>query len=515
MQAHQPPGEKASRFETVAALTLIALGIGLRLWLRTPTDFWEDEVIAATHAMQPLGRFFVDIVRNDIHPPLYFLQLNLWALLGQSDLWLKLNSVLWSLAALASLWWTANKLYGSRMALLAAAVFAILPSPTYMADQLRMYAMLATLIIWAFYFASICFSGETRSRKNLIWLALLLIAISNTHAIGAIAVFSIGIYSLSLVLAHPRDRRPVKTWLLIYGISAACALPWIVNGMIHDANLSIWEGFADFVTAASATTLGLIAFGEPFLRTPGATVWLAIVLFGLAGRRSRAMTFAFLLLPLLLGTAAEILHKPLFKWNVFSTLQAPFFALVLAQGLKMRDNRMVRLLSAGCVFAFLAIGIATRLTVRESEGYRALTDLIRANYRQGDIVYAPQPSIFGGLAWYLEGPRWGSPLAIAPPPSPQWRKVYDKLGTRLVGLLGLEPQTQILHGKNVTMLIGNGSADQAAGASRIWLVTVPRADLKPGYPPPQFHGLVPQWSQQERLEVTLYAASPQKIIPAR
>ena len=41
------------RFDLVAAGGLIALGLGLRLWLRTPTDFWEDEIIAATHA--PLG----------------------------------------------------------------------------------------------------------------------------------------------------------------------------------------------------------------------------------------------------------------------------------------------------------------------------------------------------------------------------------------------------------------------------------------------------------------------------
>lgn len=186
-------GDKPSRLDLVAAGTLIALGIGLRLWLRTPTDFWEDEFIAATHAMQPFGRLLVNIVRNDVHPPLYFLQLHAWSLLGQSDIWLKLNSVLWSLAALASLWWTTSRLYGSRAALLATAIFAILPSPVYMADQLRMYAMLAFLIIWAFYFATITFGGDGRGRKNPVLLTILLIAICNTHAIGAIAVFSNGI----------------------------------------------------------------------------------------------------------------------------------------------------------------------------------------------------------------------------------------------------------------------------------------------------------------------------------
>lgn len=515
MPANSTHGEKPSRFDVAAAGTLIVLGIGLRLWMRTPTDFWEDEFIAATHAMQPFGRLLINIVRNDVHPPLYFLQLHVWSLLGQSDVWLKLNSVLWSLAALASLWWTANRLYGSRTALWATAIFAILPSPAYMADQLRMYAMVATLIIWAFYFASISFGGETRHRKNLICLALLLIAICNTHAIGAIAVFSNGIYALCLILARPRAERPFKAWLLIYGIAAVSAAPWIATSLVHDANLSGWDGVRGLITAVSATTLGQVAYQQPLLRAPGAAVWLAIVVLGLASRRSRMATLAFLLLPLLLATAAELLHKPLFKWNIFSTMAAPFLALLLAQGLGKSGNRSLRLLSAGCTLAFLVLSIDTRLTVRESEGYRAVADLIRSNYKPGDIVYAPQPSIFGGLAWYLEGPHWGSPLAIAAKPSPQWRKVYDKLGPDLVAILGLEPKSQILHGKNVTLLVGNDSADQAAGASRIWLVTVNRADLKPGYPPRDLDGLASQWSQPGRLQINLYASSPQKFVEAR
>lgn len=512
MQIDSTKDDSPIRYQGLAWL-LILLGVAIRLWMRLPTDFWEDEFIAATHAMQPFGRLLVNIVRNDVHPPLYFLQLHLWALLGQSDVWLKSNSVLWSLAALGSLWWTANRLYGSRTALLATAIFAILPSPAYMADQLRMYAMLATLIIWAFYFASITFGRG--SRKNLVWLALLLIAICNTHAIGAIAVFSNGIYALCLILARPRTERPLRPWLLIYGVAAVSAAPWIATSLVHDANLGGWDGINGFIMAISSTSLGQLAYQQPLLRAPGAAMWLAIVVFGLANRRSRAVTFAFLLLPLLLATVAELLHKPLFKWNIFSTMAAPFLAILLARWLAESGNRALRLFSAGCALVFLALCIDTRLTVRESEGYRPLADLIRANLKPGDIVYAPQPSIFGGLAWYLEGPNWGSPLAIAAKPSPQWRKVYDKLGPQLVGILGLEPKTQFIRGKNATLLVGNDSADQAAGATRVWLVTVDRRDLKDGYPPPELNGLHPQWSKPGRLRTTLYASSPQTVVGAR
>ncbi|MEO8301333.1 MAG: hypothetical protein ABI608_06050, partial [Rhizomicrobium sp.] len=75
----------AKLIEIFAAGTLIVLGIGLRIWIRTPTDFWEDEIIAATHAMQPFWRLLINIVRNDVHPPLYFLQLHVWSLLSETD----------------------------------------------------------------------------------------------------------------------------------------------------------------------------------------------------------------------------------------------------------------------------------------------------------------------------------------------------------------------------------------------------------------------------------------------
>ena len=86
MLASSTHDEKPSRFDVAAAGTLIVLGIGLRLWMRTPTDFWEDEFIAATHAMRPFWQVLIDTVRNDVHPPLYFLQLHAWSLVSQSDL---------------------------------------------------------------------------------------------------------------------------------------------------------------------------------------------------------------------------------------------------------------------------------------------------------------------------------------------------------------------------------------------------------------------------------------------
>src|ERR1700722_5682836 len=182
------PTARPSQLERLIAFSLIALGVALRVWVRSPIDFWEDEIIAATHAVQPFWHVIIDSFRNDTHPPLYFLQLHLWALLDRSDLWLKLNSVAWSLAALVSVWWVVKSQFGVRVALFGTAIFAILPSPVFMADQVRMYGMLITLVVWAYYFGSQIFAGGRATKATLICQGALLVSIVNIHAIGFLAV---------------------------------------------------------------------------------------------------------------------------------------------------------------------------------------------------------------------------------------------------------------------------------------------------------------------------------------
>ena len=504
--------DQASSTERAVALSLIAFGVLFRLWLRYPTDFWEDEIIAATHAGVPLWQLVAEVVRNDTHPPLYFLQLDIWGWISRSDLWLTLNSVAWSYVAIFSLWSVAGRLYGRRVALLAAAVFAVSPSPTFLADQLRMYPMLATLFIWTFFLTVRLFRDRRRSAGAVAGLWLLQLAIINSHAIGFYAVLMEGIFALSLILAQPRERSALALWLGVYASLAVCALPWLVSGMMHDGNLGDGGGIGGVLNSLATTTIGLIARG-PWLTALGILAYAAAVAAGLSSQKTRLATWSFLIAPLALSALVSLAYKPLFKWNLFSTLAAPVIALNLAIAYAEAGERRLRSLGVPAFVALLCLlAIATRLSVHISSGFRDRANLVLANYRPGDLVYAPQQPVFWGVAHYLAGPDWGSPLRISQPPSPQWRSVYRKLGPGLVRTFHLVPDTQMLESNGIKILVGNDSADQAAGARRIWLLTMPRADLKPGYPPALLAGLAPQWSDHNHTWATLYARGPQKIV---
>ncbi|HEX3755807.1 MAG TPA: glycosyltransferase family 39 protein [Rhizomicrobium sp.] len=505
--------DRTSRVERIAAMVLIALGVTIRIWIRYPTDFWEDEIIAATHAVQPFWQIPVEALRNDTHPPLYFMQLHFWGWFGHSDVWLTLNSVVWSLVAIISVWSVGRKLYGARAALLAAAVFAVLPSPSYFADQLRMYSMLAAIIVWAFYLSVRLFEERRRTVAIIVGLELLLLAIIYTHAIGFVAVLLNGIYAFRLAMRRGRNGRALPLWFGIYGLAALAALPMLASGMLHDANLSDGGGFAGILASLAAPALGEIVYGSGLFLALDVLAYLAIIVFGLGSRRTVAQTLVFLVLPLVLSILVGLFFKPIFKWNFFSTMAAPFIGLIVAQALTGPSEKRVswHVCAFLLVLLLLTMSIVTRLTHFVSSGFRDRANLIAANYRPGDLVYAPQQSVFWGAAWYLAGPNWGSPLSIAAAPSPQWQRVYRKLGPALVRALHLMPDTQLLDRGGIKILSGNESGGQAAGASRVWMLTMPRVDLKAGYPPATFNGLPQQWSDHNHTWLTLYAAGSQQV----
>ena len=84
--------------DVAIALLLIGLGVWLRLAGLGRDSFWLDEIYSVSLAnLSGLGTV-VAVFLFDVHPPLYYLQLNAWGLFGHGDTWLSLNSVCWSTA---------------------------------------------------------------------------------------------------------------------------------------------------------------------------------------------------------------------------------------------------------------------------------------------------------------------------------------------------------------------------------------------------------------------------------
>jgi len=462
----------------------IVVGITLRMTLRFSTTLWEDEIIAATHAVQPVARLITNVVIHDIHPPLYFLELHFWSSLGQTDSWLVANSTLFSVVALASILYTVHRTMDLAHALGSAAVLAVLPSAIWMAQELRMYAMLSVILIWLFYFTHLFFARAEQSARNFFGVLILGTATVYTHAIGFFAVFFYAVYAASWLFTRRASRRDWLLWFLAFAIVGVMAIPLLVGDMVHKADMPPPAGLSDI-----AGWMGSVVTGEgyktvPWLEPAGAFIFILIMCLGTAYLQTRRVTWCFLILPMFFCFALGVTVKPIFKANFFSTFFSPFLAIVVASlVISLPFGRVIRSTLLGCVLgALLVMAVVNRLALDATNGYYGRVASAIAHEKQaGDVVWAPQGDIFWGMAWYLIGPDWGSPLAIATPFRPQsrWWKVFDWLGPDLVQNLGVLPTSQtITTSDGLPIMMGAESQPKVQQAKRVWLVTyAPRNDI--------------------------------------
>jgi len=80
----------------VLVLVLIA-GATLRIVKLGSESLWLDEAYSIYTSQESLPAI-VQETSKDVHPPLYYLQLSLWALLSHDDFWLMANAIFWSTA---------------------------------------------------------------------------------------------------------------------------------------------------------------------------------------------------------------------------------------------------------------------------------------------------------------------------------------------------------------------------------------------------------------------------------
>lgn len=137
---HLCPGELRALLFIVflsAALCLPALGA---------RSLWPDELFSAEMAQRGLAALWKGASREDIHPPLYYMLLRLWALaFGGSEVSLRLPSVAAALASLPLAFVSFKVLAGSRTAILA--TFWLATSPFFVLySRMARYYSLALLL---------------------------------------------------------------------------------------------------------------------------------------------------------------------------------------------------------------------------------------------------------------------------------------------------------------------------------------------------------------------------------
>jgi hypothetical protein len=408
----------------------------------------------------------VETFRNDIHSFFYFLLLKAWGTFGQSsDAVMLLSSVAFGVFSVFVIWFVVRDLFGPTAGLWAAALFCLLPTFAWSLSNLRMYSLLPALVVLVWW-RNLCFFKQGGTGSEALLLIVAEVLYCHTHAID---LFFLPFIALAAVIetARPFDSRLFRRWVIAQLAVLVMICPMMVSALVRGSEPLPAPSLASLFTFPGA----LFAFwgAHQGLIVLGQMVFISMAILGLSSREGR---IAILTIPIAALVVCILLSmtKPMFKSPVFTANLTPFLvifsAVAISRGLEAGKAKaaigLVTLLCSAC-------GITLR-EYRPSENYRPAAEFVAANVQAGDLVVAPSPSVYWGIARYAIGPDWGEPLAVMPAANAQWASLIRRLPAGLARRLMLEPKTDLITKNGVTYVIGTDIEATQANAGRLFVV---------------------------------------------
>lgn len=160
-----------------------------RLWfIDKPEGLWNDEYVSWNIAAQTNLNDFFSLMYKNCHTPLYYFYLRAWMLIcGDTDISLRLSSVLPSIISIITMFFVGKELKNEKAGLLCALITAISSFNIYFAQEARLYSLLFlfTALVTLFFIKS----TKEQTNKNLLLYFTLNALLCATHTLGIIFSF--------------------------------------------------------------------------------------------------------------------------------------------------------------------------------------------------------------------------------------------------------------------------------------------------------------------------------------
>lgn len=220
---------------------IVLLGLGLRLiFIDKPDGLWNDEYVSWSVASIPYGKAFWQAVFAQCHMPLYYFYLKFFMhFFGNSDLMLRLTSVLPGVLSILSMYFVGKELKDRRAGILCAAITSISSFLIYFSQEVRFYSLL-------FLFSSLVLLFTLKLLKeqklsNIIFFIFFNLLVIFTHTLGFIFI----IYNLIFIcrvgsLTHLKKYKIGIPLLLL----SLIGLPLLFSIFTTHTQSQFWSGFA-------------------------------------------------------------------------------------------------------------------------------------------------------------------------------------------------------------------------------------------------------------------------------
>jgi hypothetical protein len=390
-----------------------------------------DDIWGATAVLGNPLEAIVFTLRQDIHPPLYYSFLDLWAIFNNSDTWLRMSSAFTHALLVLLVFNFVQNREGRLAAILASMLVFSSPMLLEYSTKLRMYSLISLISFSIFYLTHKYISS--RESKYLKWIFILGIILTNVHAIGILFVFFHFCYGFLNLLD---ERKKLIQWMLIHIVLAVLSIPAIANSLIkavgHAAKPSTEE--------ITNLLLGLFISGHFILIILPVFLLLLVVI----DKELRKLLICYLILPLALYAIISYTVKPLWLDRNF-VFALPIMSVAMALAVvKTKIPTTIKILIP---VIFLVANLASWKFpdhTGSEEAYLKETLAFMSGLKPIDdkkicIISVNQRSNFWQLQRYMNKKNWGNPTEIQPPITERWLKIAGKLPSFIVNLLKLYP----------------------------------------------------------------------------
>jgi uncharacterized membrane protein len=415
---------------TIAVISILALV--LRLWGLSTKEFWYDEAYSGIMVKLPSDKLS-ELLQFDVHPPVYIYLLRLWStLLGDSDLTIRLFSVLSGVAVVFASYFLVKSLNISKKhpfaKLVIPLIIAVNPFFVEYSKEARSYSLMAlifSLLFISYYFAS-------KSLKfNLKWFitALMIILAFLTHYLILIGIFSLFLFDAFFTKSKTIKLKEfiIKKTLLYLSLGAIILPPlylYLPTLLIQYKNAPImwWIPISDLQRLP--TTLYIFMFGvkadslgipkplqlNSFLSPDNIGMLLLIIFTGLISygltkyRKNEFKKDLLLLLFCSILPISIVMLLQSFGHRLYLERYLTPYGLIFAVFLGLLIFLFKRSIKYFILGIYIMMSLILIINVKhESAGYAKLAQELKKIDNQEIQVIMPDPISFTVAKYYLSG----------------------------------------------------------------------------------------------------------------
>ena len=408
----------AERLIPIILIILIIIGLLLRLFKVGTHSFWGDEAISLVVLRYILGIDLTGEVGYQLARPFYYLLMIPFFKLSQSEVSLRMVSVLCGTLAIPLMYNFGSRLFNKTIGIIGALLITFSPFHIYYSQEIRSYGLLLLLSLLGFYYSLRALEDDRT--VNYLLMVVSFVAGLYTHIF---CFFSVLIMNVYILLTWKDNRIRLKKWFIANMIIFVLSLPVFYLTYYHATNYH--HGLADFPSGIRSLigTFYLFTMGRVYFPN-GLNLFVIIIqsiIFGIGlllgarqfriDRKSKggARSFSFAVASILVYAAIwvfSMLFFPLFdeaRVNYLIFL-LPIYFLVVSLGWGSLSKPVIKYTVIFIAILLNLISIYPFYFQWDQVGkgnFRAASSYIEEKYMEGDVVYHTNNSSTTPFDYYL------------------------------------------------------------------------------------------------------------------